>query len=399
MLTCTLPDPPSCSDLQGQLVPDLIVRAEGDEGANSNDCYYSCKGHYDLEGVFGYQCTYSGLPVLEDTEGDDPLPNEDTEAPEYCNNSTYDGTPEGTCIDYDHPDNEGGCGQHGKHFGTFGTEFGSITGCFGGGTTGYEPDGDVDGDGIPNEGDDDIDGDGILNDDDPDENGDGINEKKDTDGDGIPDSKDSDIDGDGIPNGVDNDKDGDGIDNEDDATPDGDGKSEGQASTCGRKPNSQGDAQLAAIHMQLWLNQCQGNKNPNKEVVDKLDEIKDEFENLTEEVENVDADKFGSDLEDEAIGEMDGILDDYISDIDGQSSGGGPMDGIASGSGIDDALTSFLPSASACTPLQLTFASKFSVPIPCEKFIAFKEWFGWALSYYTIYAIIMLALAPVPSKV
>jgi hypothetical protein len=385
--------------MQGHTFTETL-RFANDEGEDpANGCYFSCKSIYDLEGQSQYECTYNGQFAQENPDQLDPdeYTNVDTEDPFYCNNSTYDGTEDGTCIDYNHPDNEGGCSQHGKSFGTVDYGFGQITGCFGGGQTGYEPEADLDGDGIVNDDDPDIDGDGILNDDDPDENGDGINEKKDTDGDGIPDTKDSDIDGDGIPNGQDTDKDGDGIPNEDDQTPEGDGQSEGQASTCAKRPTSSGDKQLAAIHQQLWLNRCSG--DPNKKLEDKLDEMIEKMDDLTEEVEQADAEKIGSDLEEEAIGEMDGILDDYITEIDSESSGNGVMGGVASGSGIDDSLTSFLPAPAACTPMQLTFLSKFSLPIPCERFVTFKEWFGWALSYYTIYAIVMLALAPLPSKV
>ncbi len=136
---------------------------------------------------------------------------------------------------------------------------------------GTEP--DTDGDGIPDSKDSDIDGDGVPNSEDPDQDGDGVNDKKDTDGDGIPDTNDGDIDGDGTPNGSDPDADGDGIPNEDDPTPNGGGsggdaakgddteneseKGKGQATNCDSPPSSEGDAQLAAIHMQLWINACE----------------------------------------------------------------------------------------------------------------------------------------------
>ncbi len=104
------------------------------------------------------------------------------------------------------------------------------------------PDGDLDGDGIPNSKDDDMDGDGIPNAQDGDADGDGVpngaddymfgsnpggpggggeSDAKngpdgDMDGDGIANSKDDDMDGDGIPNGQDGDADGDGTSNSQD---------------------------------------------------------------------------------------------------------------------------------------------------------------------------------------
>ena len=77
----------------------------------------------------------------------------------------------------------------------------------------------------------------------------------DSDGDGAPDGSDDDIDGDGTPNSTDPDRDGDGIANIDDIDPDGQ-DSQGTATNCEAKPSSSGDAQLSAIHLQLWLNEC-----------------------------------------------------------------------------------------------------------------------------------------------
>ncbi|MDC0002832.1 virulence factor TspB C-terminal domain-related protein [Porticoccaceae bacterium] len=77
----------------------------------------------------------------------------------------------------------------------------------------------------------------------------------DQDGDGTPDASDADIDGDGVPNGTDNDRDGDGVPNADDIDPDGEDP-EGTATDCELRPSSSGDAQLSAIHLQLWINQC-----------------------------------------------------------------------------------------------------------------------------------------------
>lgn len=129
---------------------------------------------------------------------------------------------------------------------------------------------DTDGDGIPDKEDADRDGDGIPNTEDVDEDGDGVNDKPDADGDGIADGNDPDMDGDGIPNGSDSDIDGDGIDNADDPTPNGAGRGDepsgeddggqGVATNCESPPTSTGDAQLAAIHKQLWIAQCEGSK-------------------------------------------------------------------------------------------------------------------------------------------
>lgn len=77
----------------------------------------------------------------------------------------------------------------------------------------------------------------------------------DTDGDGIPNESDNDIDGDGLDNSVDPDIDGDGVLNEDDSEPEGE-TPKGLATNCDVAPTSVGDAQLAAIHHQLWLNEC-----------------------------------------------------------------------------------------------------------------------------------------------
>ena len=77
----------------------------------------------------------------------------------------------------------------------------------------------------------------------------------DSDGDGISNGSDGDIDGDGQPNSTDNDIDGDGVGNSDDIDPTGE-EGQGTATNCESKPASSGDAQLAAIHFQLWLNEC-----------------------------------------------------------------------------------------------------------------------------------------------
>lgn len=94
--------------------------------------------------------------------------------------------------------------------------------------SGEDPNGDIDGDGIPDSEDSDIDGDGLDNSIDPfPEDADG-----DLDGDGIPDNEDDDRDGDGLkntmdpsPNNATGDFDGDGIDDIDDSDADGDGLS------------------------------------------------------------------------------------------------------------------------------------------------------------------------------
>lgn len=107
------------------------------------------------------------------------------------------------------------------------------------------PDGDLDGDGIPNAQDEDMDGDGIPNGQDPDADGDGVpngqddysfgsdpngaagdgrtGPEGDLDGDGVPNGRDGDMDGDGIPNDQDPDVDGDGVPNAQDDYPYGAG--------------------------------------------------------------------------------------------------------------------------------------------------------------------------------
>lgn len=381
------PPPPTCTIEVGTNATRQLPLPLGWEYAGEENCYAYCQyvAYVDqLENdESNVQCTYTGDPAHEYEPGEFTNVPDPATDPNYCH---VKGKYENECLDWDHPFNdpedpeEEGC--NGKQFGRVDFGLGEVGVC------------------VPQGGG----GDGL--------NYGAIDTSEDLDGDGKLNKDDNDIDGDGIPNESDDDKDGDGIKNTDDSNPDGnqgsgegeDGTdansetSKGSATTCAKKPTSTGDAQLAAIHQQLWLNECKGT-NESKAITDKLDEIKDEFEKLTEDVESADADQVGADLQSEAIGEMDSILDDYITDIDASSGSGGPMDGVASGSGIDDVLTSFLPSAAACSPLQLTFLSKFSLPIPCEKFSIFKEWFGWALSYYTIYSIIMLALAPVPSKV
>ncbi len=379
--------PADCTDKAGQSFVSTI-RWPNDEGAeNGTECYFSCQGKHSFDDEPFYQCTFSGATATENPEDPEDYINEDTNDPAYCNNSNA----LGECIDFDHPDNEGGCGASGKWYGTFGTEFGPITGCFGGGSD-YEPGSDRDGDGIPNDSDDDIDGDGILNEDDPDEDGDGFNEKKDTDGDGIPDSKDPDIDGDGIPNGSDVDKDGDGINNDDETDKDEESKGVGKATTCAKPPSSTGDPQLAAIHQQLWLNRCSG--DPNKSVVDKLTEISDKFDELTEEA----SDTLSGDISDGALSDGEGFLDDHndalLDDIEAGAAGGGPLSGVIDDSGILDRLSLF-PQATGCSPMQIDFANKFSGSLSCDHFNEVKGWVGWALMIVTMLVIFEIALKPV----
>lgn len=144
----------------------------------------------------------------------------------------------------------------------------------------HGPDGDLDGDGIPNSQDPDIDGDGIPNEQDGDIDGDGVpndvddypygnanaqglgggqgqgqqgqsglqgnrvsgdgrsGPDGDLDGDGIPNAQDGDMDGDGIPNAQDGDADGDGIPNSQDDYPFG--TDDGTLSSDGQQPGQQG---------------------------------------------------------------------------------------------------------------------------------------------------------------
>ncbi len=380
-----IPPPPNCADKEGEVLTGVTVRFPNDEGEDMDGCYFSCVAKHSFEGPTTYDCTLNGEDAQTDPNTGEELANVDTEDPNYCNNETWNGE----CIDFNHPDNEGGCGSKGKYFGSFGTEYGEIKGCFGGGSD-YEPSGDRDGDGIPNEADDDIDGDGILNEDDVDEDGDGYNEKKDTNNNGIPDSKDPDIDGDGIPNGQDTDADGDGVSDEDQKK-----KGEGIATVCAKKPTSSGDPQLAAIHQQLWFNACTGYAKKDS---DNLKKISDSISELTEEVSDSEAENIRSTAEADGIASTNEAIDTHIADIGTGSESGGPMSGLVESSGLESSFTSLLPQAGACTALQLQFAQKLSLPLPCDKFMTFREWFGWALGLMTAYSIIMIALAPMPKE-
>lgn len=145
----------------------------------------------------------------------------------------------------------------------------------------HGPDGDLDGDGIPNSQDPDMDGDGIPNEQDGDIDGDGVpndvddypygnanaaglgadqrgggqggqqqgggnrisadgrsGPDGDMDGDGIPNALDGDMDGDGIPNAQDGDMDGDGIPNAQDDYPYG--TNDGTLAAAGGQPGQQG---------------------------------------------------------------------------------------------------------------------------------------------------------------
>jgi hypothetical protein len=128
------------------------------------------------------------------------------------------------------------------------------------------PDGDLDGDGIPNSKDDDMDGDGVPNDKDDDVDGDGVpngqdgylygknpnapagngrdGPEGDLDGDGTANAKDGDMDGDGIPNAQDPDIDGDGIPNGQDDYPYGNaenaGAGGGEAKMAGKDGSKSG---------------------------------------------------------------------------------------------------------------------------------------------------------------
>ncbi len=173
-------------------------------------------------------------------------------------------------------------------------DFSGVYGARGDGTGGrisrdgrHGPDGDLDGDGIPNSQDPDMDGDGIPNEQDGDIDGDGVpndvddypygnanavglggnqaggqagqqggqqqggvnrisadgrsGPDGDLDGDGIPNAQDGDMDGDGIPNAQDGDADGDGIPNAQDDYPFG--TNDGTLSSEGGQPGQQGQQQ------------------------------------------------------------------------------------------------------------------------------------------------------------
>ena len=238
--SCTIPQ---CIDYQGDTFTTSLdfPNNEGYEDKGFGLCYFSCQldGQKLIEGEKEYTCTYNGTEVQDPNAT--PYPNIDTHNPNYCDVVNSDGS----CADVDHPDNDGGCAANGRVYGTYGPGDG-VTGCFPTGSD-YEPEENTE------SGPDDI------------------------DGDGVPDYNDGDIDGDGTPNSQDNDADGDGVDNADDPTPFGggscqdgkcpesededgdgeeDGKGKGTATDCNSPPTSEGDPQLAAIHQQLWINEC-----------------------------------------------------------------------------------------------------------------------------------------------
>lgn len=265
--SCSVPPPPSCDSKTDQTF-SASGFPDNWETADEDGCYAYC---YHVQGSTNAECKYTG-DSAEDADEDNDFDNFDTSAPEYCNYRNQDGS----CADFNHPDNEGGCNKNGRVYGEADLGNGTVQGCFSA-SSDYEPEikpKDTDNDGIPDNQDSDIDNDGIPNSDDSDIDGNGQNERADTDGDGIADENDGDIDGDGIPNGQDGDSDGDGIANGDDPTPNGgggqspcvgdqcdgegeDGKGSGQATDCSTPPTSEGDKQLAAIHKQLWINACE----------------------------------------------------------------------------------------------------------------------------------------------
>ena len=372
------PPPPSCSIKAGMAVAYDDYLMDGWEHADEEDCHLICQYIgvvYETDDPI--VCTYTGSPVTDPDPSDpDDAPfgnNPDPSDPDFCN---VPGEYEGECLDADHPSNEGGCQSQ---YGTVDFGLGDVAICApsdGGANPGaIDTSLDADGDGIPNW-------------DDPD-----------MDGDGIPNSADDDIDGDGVPNNSDgnpngNQGNGEGQDGTDANT--GDGSSAGKAGTCANRPRSKGDAQLAAIHMQLWLNKCSGNSD--KHLLKELQDMNEKLENLTEEVGDGEADSITEGAVSDGTDGLDDFTDDHVAGIESEAEGGGPMAGIVEGSGLDGAFSDLVPSPGACTPMQFQFASKLSVPIPCQRFEEFKAVFGWALYILTAYSIVMVALNSAPKE-
>lgn len=349
---------------------------------DTSGCVYECEytyivGGYGSTGGTSYSCTYTGAEYNGEP-GEEPPENTD----DFCSVRSD----QGKCLDASDPDNQndnGGCKQ-GTQFGYFGSgdNMEPICAPSSGGNEQDSGKPDTDGDGIPDEDDDDIDGDGTPNADDVDENGDGKPDKSDIDGDGVPDSKDADIDGDGIPNGSDSDIDGDGIPNEDDLTPygdgmagqDGKGKSEGIATDCTKKPASTGDKQLAAIHMQLWISQCQGRETVGDGHADKL---------------KGDVDGVGQSL-------LNTYGDSVVESLESQESGS-PVDGVSEPGAMQTFLSSIIPAPTSCNAIVMPMPIG-NLTLQCDKFNEFKIIFGWALSLLTAYAIFGIATGKTESK-
>ncbi len=349
---------------------------DGWEYADEEDCHMMCQ----YIGVV-YEtndpivCTYTGNPVT------DPDPNDPEDAPfgntpdpsdpDFCH---VPGEYEGECLDADHPSNEGGCQSQ---YGTVDFGLGDVAICApsdGGANPGaIDTTQDIDGDGIPNWDDPDI------------------------DGDGIPNTADNDSDGDGVPNNLDGNPDGDqgngeGGDGDDADT--GDGTASGLATTCNKRPQSTGDPQLAAIHLQLWLNECKGDQTLAK----AIDDLTEKMEGLTEEVGDGEAENITEGALTEASDELDDLLDDHIAGVESGAENGGPMSGVVEGSGLDDLFADLVPSAGSCSPMQFQFISKINMPIPCQRFEEFKAVFGWALYILTAYSIVMVAVNSAPKE-
>ncbi|WP_335987384.1 hypothetical protein [Spongiibacter tropicus] len=367
---------PSCTIKSGTKVAWNSYFGEGWEYADEDDCYAMCQYvAVATETTEPIVCTFTGAPVAE------PLPDDPTDAPfgnlpdpndpDYCN---VPGAYEGECLDADHPSNEGGCQSQ---YGTVNFGLGDVAICApsdGGANPGaLDTSQDIDGDGIPNWDDPDI------------------------DGDGIPNTADNDSDGDGVPNNLDGNPDGDqgsgeGSDGDDADT--GDGTATGLATTCNKRPQSTGDPQLAAIHLQLWLNECKGDQTLAK----AIDDLTEKMEGLTEEVGDGEAENITEGALTEASDELDDILDDHIAGVESGAESGGPMSGIVEGSGLDDLFSDLVPSAGSCSPMQFQFLSKINMPIPCQRFEEFKAVFGWALYILTAYSIVMVAVNSAPKE-
>ena len=189
---------------------------------------------------------------------------------------------------------------------------------------------DIDGDGIPNADDADVDGDGIPNGQDDDIDGDGVpnGQDIDVDGDGVPNGLDEDVDGDGKLNGVDADVDGDGIVNGQDTDVDGDGLPNGQDPDVdgdglpnGQDPDVDGDGVMNGEDTDI-----DGDGVPNAQ---DTDVDGDGISNAQD--EDVDGDGLPNGSDDDVDG--DGLSNGYDPDVDGDGIPNG-SDGDVDGDGV-----------------------------------------------------------------
>jgi len=241
---CDIPPPPPCNPydpFRGTCAPvedpeecNESATGETNLGVDSTGMCTSCESKLD-----GYCLT---PPVFDQDDCDSSQSNYvgSFGGVPYCGNDPNNDCPNGTpglfngsyvCLPHNYGNDLPTCDVSSSVWTSDGAGFGCATA----NGPGYDPNGDIDGDGTPNSRDNDMDGDGVDNNEDPyPEN---AADSNDIDGDGKPNAVDPDIDGDGIPNdqdptpqgsdidgdgqidSVDQDIDGDGVPNDFDTTP------------------------------------------------------------------------------------------------------------------------------------------------------------------------------------